>query len=52
MNALGVELVAEIRMERSTEAVDGAERLPQIVRDGVREGLELLIRGLELDRAF
>ncbi len=46
------ERVAEVLDQRGREAVDGTERRAQVVRDRVRERLELAIGRLELRGAF
>ena len=38
----------ELRLEQMREAVDCAQRRLQIMRDGVREAFELVVRRLEL----
>ena len=47
-----VELLAVVLEQRQAEPVEGAQRRPQVVRRGVAEGLELLVRSLQLEGAL
>ena len=45
---LGVQVGAEVFAEEIDEAVGVAERRPEVMGDGVAEGLQFVVRGLEL----